>query len=364
MPEKKKHHYVPIFYLKLFSNKKDNKTIGIFNIESKKFIRNGALKSQAHKDYFYGKDKKIEDALQVIESEASRVFTSLIKDHKLPSAGTKDHYTLFVYVVFQATRTVYSFDAIDEHFDRLIKAAYKEDKRVKDYLSFVEFRLTNSAAFALGTIYYLLPIVFDLEYKLLINKTSWKFITSDNPIIKYNQFMESRKWPGGHCGWGTTGLQVFIPLCPDICLILYDKEIYEIGSKNRNTLSIWSINDVKEINKLQFINADENIYFNDEVQSSYIKQIYQMKKEFRRKQKIIVDEFRQAKSETSNEALILHSYDADIKINLYLTFIKERKHAKRKQLGPTMMNVRNPKLCRELSEFLRQLRSDYENSKK
>jgi len=363
MPEKKKHHYVPIFYLKLFSNKKDNKTIGIFNIESKKFISDGALKSQAQKNYLYGKDKRIENALQFLESDASRIFTLLVEKHKLPTVGTKDHFTLFEYVVFQATRTVYSFNSIDEHFDKLIKAAYKKDKRVKDYLPFVEFQLTNSAAFALSTIYSILPIVFDLEYKLLINKTSWKFITSDNPVIKYNQFMESRQWPGGHCGWGVTGLQVFFPLSPDVCLILYDKDIYKIGSKNRNTLSIWSINDVKDINKLQFINANENIYFNDEVDGSYIKQISQTNEEFRREQKILVDEFRQAETETSNEALILHSYDEDIKINLYLTFIEEKKSVKRKQLGPTMMNVRNPKLCRELTEFFRQLRSGHENSK-
>jgi len=363
MPEKKKHHYVPIFYLKLFSNNKDNKTIGIFNIESKKFIRNGALKSQAHEDYFYGKDKIVENALQVLETEASRVLTSLIENHELPLAGTDDFYTLFVYVVFQATRTLYSSDAINEHFDKMIKATYKEDPRVKNYLSLVKFEHSNPAAFALGTMSFSLPIVFDLEYKLLINKTSWKFITSDNPVIKYNQFMESRKWPGGHCGWAETGLQVFFPLSPDICLILYDKDMYKIGSKNRNTLSVCNVNDVKDINKLQFINANENIYFNDEVQDSYVKQIYQTNEKLRRNQKIIVDEFRQAESEASDKAFYLLSYDVDIKINLFLTFIEESKSAKRKQLGPTMMNVRNPQLCRELSELQRQIRSDYEDSK-
>jgi len=112
MPEKKKQHTVPKFYLKFFSNKKDNKTIGIFNIKSERFIRNGSLESQACKDYFYGKDKKIEDALQVIESEASRIFTSLIRDFRLPDKGTSDYFTLIVHTVYQASRTEYTSDAI------------------------------------------------------------------------------------------------------------------------------------------------------------------------------------------------------------------------------------------------------------
>lgn len=362
MPEKKKQHTVPKFYLKFFSNKKDNKTIGIFNIKSERFIRNGSLESQACKDYFYGKDKKIEDALQVIESEASRIFTSLIRDFRLPDKGTSDYFTLIVHTVYQASRTEYTSDAINEHFDKLIKTAYKEDKRVKNYLPMVKFRLKNPAAFSLGIISEFLPLVFDLEYKLLINKTGCKFITSDNPAVKYNQFMEKRKWPGGHCGWQSIGFQLFMPLCPDVCLILYDKDIYDVGSKSRNTLSIWNINDVKEINRLQFLNANENVYFNEEVHESYVRQIYQSDKKYRREQKVIVDEFHQTKPEYPEEASLFHSHYVDLEINFFLTFIKESKKAKRQRLGHTMMNVRKPQLCRKFSEMVQKQRSIYEKS--
>ncbi|HQM83160.1 MAG TPA: DUF4238 domain-containing protein, partial [bacterium] len=69
MPDNKKHHFVPRFYLKLFSE--NRKSINIFNLSSRKLIKNGCLKDQCYQDYFYGKDNKTEKDLSDIENEVS-----------------------------------------------------------------------------------------------------------------------------------------------------------------------------------------------------------------------------------------------------------------------------------------------------
>ena len=67
MAEKKRQHYVPKFYLKLFSWD-DKKLINIYNISHKQIIPNGTLEKQCYEDYFYGKDLVIENSFGTIES--------------------------------------------------------------------------------------------------------------------------------------------------------------------------------------------------------------------------------------------------------------------------------------------------------
>ena len=43
MPSNKKHHYVPRFYLKYFSNNSEGKVLGIFNFDQQKYIEAGNL---------------------------------------------------------------------------------------------------------------------------------------------------------------------------------------------------------------------------------------------------------------------------------------------------------------------------------
>ena len=84
MADKKKQHYVPRFYLKNFSNKSDEKSIGIYNVKKNLFIPSGSLKDQNYIDYFYGKNGRIENSLQVIEGLSSSIIKDIITKKLLP----------------------------------------------------------------------------------------------------------------------------------------------------------------------------------------------------------------------------------------------------------------------------------------
>ena len=94
MPTNKKHHYVPRFHLKNFSS--DGKLINLYNIASDKVIIGGNLKNQCYKDYFYGKEKRTEKALGVLEGAAAVVLKKIIGSGSLPSQYTDEYKLLLI----------------------------------------------------------------------------------------------------------------------------------------------------------------------------------------------------------------------------------------------------------------------------
>ncbi len=170
MPDKKKQHFVPRFYLKNFSLNSSGKTIGIFNISSRKFIASGNLKDQAYKNYFYGRDPKIEDALGELEEAAAKIIQNILAQNSVPITRSKEHYAILTFVIFLSARTVYRVDELNEAADKLIKAVFSKDSSVSPYLDKGRFSLTQPTHMALNEAALCLPITFDLCFKLVIKK--------------------------------------------------------------------------------------------------------------------------------------------------------------------------------------------------
>ena len=113
MAEKKKQHYVPRFYLKLFSCG-DKKAINIYNISNQKIILGGSLKGQCHESYFYGKNLDVENALSDMEGVASQIIDQIIRSNSAPKRYTEEYLDILTYVLFQLSRTKYTAEAQDE----------------------------------------------------------------------------------------------------------------------------------------------------------------------------------------------------------------------------------------------------------
>lgn len=67
MPENRRQHYVPQNYLREFSA--DGESIGVFLLDTNKYISTAPIKSQAQESFFYGKDLVLEKQLSELESE-------------------------------------------------------------------------------------------------------------------------------------------------------------------------------------------------------------------------------------------------------------------------------------------------------
>lgn len=188
--------------------------------------------------------------------------------------------------------------------------------------------------------------------KLLTNKTGREFVTSDNPVVKYNQFMEFRKWPGAHTGWAAIGLEVFFPISPSLCLVLYDKSSYRVGFRRRHLVEIVRVEDVDQLNGLQLINAHQSLYFGSGIQEEYIRQLVRWYSGKRRADKVSVKKYHAVNPNPRGKDFLVVCCPYDIKTGLCLSFIQQTKRSKRRQPGPSMDNVRNPHMLRLIEETL------------
>ena len=352
MPENKRHHYVPRFYLKRFS--KDGKSICLFNLKSRKKIESANLKNQCYKKYFYGKDRVFEYELSQIESTVANILKHIDQNELLPPPTSQEYIFLTLFLLIQHARTKYATEALDEMTDKLMKhILHPEAEENGINLEELKIGLNNVPQFSIATIAIIYPIILDLHYKFLINSTNVEFITSDNPVVLYNQFMSFRKY-GSNTGLATKGLQIFFPIDPWKLILLYDSEVYKVGNDKEHTIEIINPKDIHQINKLQICSCLENIYFRDPDFNA--EALYKSVLPYLRKSKITIDSYPQYEKDNPKSELLITSR-VDVRTNLKLTFIKIKKSAKKwrnkfikKKIQPAVV-IRDEQRCEDVRQF-------------
>lgn len=261
--EKKKQHYVPQFYLRNFSWGKDRLPIKLFNIQRGDHFTAGNLKGQCYEDYFYGKDLVIENMFGTIEGRVSPIVDQIVAGGGPPVRYSVDHDALLTFVLFQYGRTKHAGEAADEQVDKLAKTALAKDERIEpEHLEMIKIGLKNPFALTLRAVSHSLPIAHDLQIKIAINRTPIRFVTSDHPVVFYNQYGEERVIRS-NTGLASKGLQIFYPVSPQHMVVLYDEKIYKMGGRKATSVEVTSVTDVQQLNDLQWLNALENIYFDN-----------------------------------------------------------------------------------------------------
>lgn len=276
--DKKNQHYIPKFYLRNFSFQNNKRQIGLFNLKNEIYIQASKLKTQGSKNFFYGYDGIIEDKLSDIEGELAQVIKSIIETKILPKRDSKEHYDLLAFVSLTDLRNPVRIGIIKEMMVDMNRRLLEVDPNVDleklapipTHEEIIKMSLSNTSGMIQNTT--------DLDYKLLINETKNPFITSDYPIVKYNQFLESKNWLHSKSGYGTVGLQIFIPLDSKTLLIFFDSGIYKLGNRKQKCFAIQNTTDVDALNKLQFINCFETIYFDEKATELYVRKLFQQAK--------------------------------------------------------------------------------------
>lgn len=353
MAEYKRQHYVPRSYLTNFSPDA-GKSIGIFNLGQNKVIPSGGLYTQCYEDYFYGEDSKLEKALATgIEGPVSVTLKGIIKDAKLPVPQTEDYAKLLVFMVLQSARTLSSNEEgeelVREFGDRLFrKMAMASGKFSPEELKDVELKMDRPVNMSIRQSIAMLPLVLDLKAKLLVNKTPHNFITSDNPVAKTNQFLLGA-FDGGVAGWATTGLQVFIPISPELTVMFYDGSIYKVGPRRSDVLSISARSDVEALNMLQLLNAHQNAYFQNAAQGGEVFALFSRCGGLRAKEKTATKRD-QASDETGMPCELQHTYGLNLDFREQLSFCKLQT-SKRTPREQRRFSVRQPDLVAAHRKF-------------
>ena len=342
MPEKKKQHYVPKFYLKFFSSDSDQKAIKVCLKESYKIIQNADIKSQAQEDYFYGKNLEREDWFGNIEDTTSLILKEVVKTKVLPKNKSDEYYWIWLFILLQAYRTRANADEFNDMVDKSLKTVMKFEPKFKDFDFDTHFFAYDDAIEkTLDILLKSLPMMMDMQIKLLKNNTCQELITSDNPVSKYNQFLESRNFPYGHCGMASKGLQIFYPLAPDLILVMYDPKVYKVG--NRKQFSKIQINqtDVEFFNSLTCLYANKALYSTSNVTDFQFEKILERSKKYQNQKKLELKQFDPVENDDETESVIVQHHKTPFMLHPNLSFIKQTQHAKSYKLSGYFAEIRD-----------------------
>lgn len=159
----------------------------------------------------------------------------------------------------------------------------------------------------------------DLEFKILLNKTKNPFITSDFPVVRYNQLMESFDWNfSSYTGNGWIGMQMYIPLNENYTIVFYDNTTYRVGNKKEKFVEI-NDSDVEHLNLLQVINCNQNLYFNEKTNKNYIEKLISKREKIDYNHKGILKEYEDA---NNPNGIIVGITKPNIKSKLKISKIK------------------------------------------
>jgi len=284
MIKKKRHHYIPRFYLKRFSVNNEGKFLGLYNLNNRRFIQNAPLKSQAYENFLYGEDDEIENALAEMEGNVSQMFNYWTDERLLypPPPETNGFKLLKRFILYQAFRTPKSGNDIMEMLNQGMKTFVKEFKPDL-WKSFKDGTLVHENTVLLGLFRSIEHehLLDYLECKFLVNLSLLPFITSDSPVIFYNQLMEQADNYTGATGFVAKGLQIFYPIHPRLMICFYDSNVYDFGNGQENCCSTESIEEVHQLNGLQLINSKSQVFFDDLISEEYIKELCKHFEEYR-----------------------------------------------------------------------------------
>jgi len=148
------------------------------------------------------------------------------------------------------------------------------------------------------------------------------------------------------------GLQKLLPLGPKHVLVLFDSATYEVGGlKLRVTnVDVTHEDDVDELNLLQAINADDTLYFNDEVKERYITDLVRRAEKHRRREQSTVTKHKGIGPEGTVGDLYTTS-KVDIRTNLKLRCIKVLPSAAVKPLDRRAVQARDIHLLHLFDTF-------------
>ncbi|OFZ53901.1 MAG: hypothetical protein A3D92_05825, partial [Bacteroidetes bacterium RIFCSPHIGHO2_02_FULL_44_7] len=323
MPPKKQQHFVPKFYLRQFSTDARRRRINLFNFESLRPILQCGIKNQSAKDYFHGREPGLEDTFGDLENESARIISKIILSDIAPKLHSEEHVILIVFALTLHARTLWSAEAVDEMFDKLSKATLMHDSRVAEHLPLVNFSVKNPVSLAVSVVAVYLPLMLDLEYRLVLNQSTIPFVSSDNPVVLYNQFLEHRKPLGSITGLALKGLQMFVPLSSRHLLVFYDPAVYRVGGWRPQPICTRNVVTVNSVNLLQALSARSNVYFSSCDDAEYVDQLCQGADAKRRQSKVQVNEYTKPGSTKEKGSSILHTFNTDIKCDLRLSFVHE-----------------------------------------
>lgn len=357
MAKNKRQHYVPQHYLKEFSQ--DEESLYRYNLKTKESSQK-SIKKSCQSSYFYGEE--LEKGLHKIENEQAPMLRKLIETQNLEILTTNDFYYLRLFLLLQYTRTKDSKMLSNKMFENIavkfLKPMLKSDEELKrkgytkEYIDSCKIQCPEVYKMGMKAAIDGVGTISDLESILIINKTDKNFICSDAPVVLYNYKKMKNK---STTGFLSKGLQIFCPLTKNILILLIDNDLYDFKKDNSSRIFINNDSDVDSINKLQFFNCLDNVFFSRIEDTDYVKNLHLEVEDLIKEKEAKLDTVQTKQIDDHSYSEIVRMYfQENINYKLKLSFIKLNRLSNMKYKGmvkklsktnPNFVLVRNKEIA-------------------
>ncbi len=275
MPALKNQHFVPKCLLRPFTIAGNGRSINLYNLRHKQSITNAPIKGQCARNYFYGKDGKIEQMLSAAEGGYSRIMQRIIAGGK---EDERDLENLRFFTYLQLLRTEMALERARSAYQKMHVGVFREN--VEDTVTPSDHQLMiGSLKSCIDTHRY----ICDLKPRLIENRTRAEFVISDDPSIFTNRFAFQRLRDGSF-GIGSSGALFLMPLAPRLCFVCYDRQVYTAPDLSNGRIVLTKESDVEAVNEFQYLKAAENIYFGQWDDREHIENSFEAVRERRPKE--------------------------------------------------------------------------------
>lgn len=324
---KKKHHFVPQFYLRHFGvdshrDISDRRQIGLFNWKSDLILSSVGIRDQCQRHKFYGKDDQLENALADMEGFFGTSLKRLVEGDGL-FLELDDVETMLAFIATQWVRTEHAYEKIFQTYEAALDLASSGSRAgvtgVEEYR--IEGREDEAKEIMITVALEALTGCLRCLYPTIVCTADGGpfFLTSDAPVVHYNQFLEGA--PTGS-GLGCYGAQVFLPLNPRQLLFLYDPHVYKVPQDKSGRTWIRRENDIDQLNLLQLLSSKQNVFFGPGVAPEYLRATHALSCDFRTDQEVLAKEYARRNEDGSvdESASILETQLWRPEIQLQLSF--------------------------------------------
>lgn len=287
MAKKKRHHYIPRFYLDGFVDPHNKPYIWVYEKGSPNIIKATARNIAIQKNYYSvatsegEKDSEVfENALAELEGRAAPIFQK-IRNHESLNGQERSLFSIFL--AFTMTRVPSHRENIEKATGEFMKKMsiilasnpagfksmiekFERDRGNKIGMSVEELRkfmlegqydITTDPQFSLGMIPMmaksLIPIFYKMDWAFLEATDDYKFVTSDNPLSYFDPTHDPRSFYG--VGLLSRNIEVTFPISKD--LLFFGTWGKFKGYKKLNNKLVKEMNGRTVISALRFVFAPQ-----------------------------------------------------------------------------------------------------------
>ena len=251
MAEKKNQHFVPKVHLRYFAKDDKRRQIDVWLPKQDKVVSGASIKSQCSKNYFYGRDLKIENFFHSPEALFGRIVDQLIDSQNADPNSLESLLFLWLLQHIRAEKTITQQLLMMSAIRDKVLLGQEENDDVRDWLG-PPMGTPEAMQMTLDCAKEYFKIISDLRCVLLINNTRSSFVLSDCPAVSSNKlilkrFMHYRNW-----GLASAGLYLFMPLTPQLGFLAFDRHVYELVGRTGSICNLGA-RDVTALNQLLYL---------------------------------------------------------------------------------------------------------------